>query len=579
MPATSRKKSVLEVDDVKQIEDELGRAVGQNGGLRSALDNAKEAISLQDETIKALTEDRYALATVLSFEEMRWREPRKDELVSGNVVKIKGPRGETGKIIGFDEAQGKYQVELFESQTTGAFYGNSSKFSDEGTDLLLWRPAVARIAYEGKVLEVPVRPPAVYRPGQTVRMQVDNFQICSGATEELAGEIARVQRRLDERTCEVSANGSSFVVRSGVFEGNLIEEGDRVALDRSGQIIVRKLGKSGDEYLFSQPTGVAWDDIGGLEEAKRELREAIELPHAHKKAYEWLEMKPPKGFLLFGPPGCGKTLLGKAAATSLAQIYTGKTDSSGFFYVKGPEFLQRYVGDSEAKVREVFANAAKFKERNGYPAIIFIDEAESILRRRGSGISSDVENTIVPMFLTMMDGLSKSGAIVMLTTNRADMLDPAVLREGRVDRRILITRPSLSEAEEIFRIHLRKAPLADGNIFGHAASAANELFNPQHVLYRIQLKKEGRIVEERFCLSDLVSGAMIAGIVSRAKTIAFRRYVMNKRLEGVSERDLKQAIQETYNENLRLKNSEALEDFIADYRGEVVALKRVTFAR
>lgn len=578
MPERARSSSrrAVEVDDPKEIEEELGKAVNQNDDLRDALDEARSAILLQDETIKALTDDRYALGTILSFQKSRLREPRENELQPGSIVRLKKGDGAYGKVAEV-RPDGRYRVVFFEGQdeNEGLFYGNSSEEPDEESQLLLWRPSVARVAYEAKVLEIPVLPGVEYTAGQTVRIQMDNLQICSPATEELIGEVVRVVRRFDNRTCEVASNGSNIAVRTGPFENDILEEGDQVVLDRSGQVILRKVGKSGNEYLFTQQTGVDWDSIGGLEEAKDALREAFELPFAHKDSYKWLKMEPPKGILLFGPPGCGKTLLGKAVATALSRIYTGKTETSGFFYIRGPEVLQRYVGESEAKIREIFLNAKKFKEKNGFPAVIFIDEAEGLLRVRGSGISSDVEITIVDTFLTMMDGLEESGAIVMLTSNRPDMIDPTVLRPGRIDRKILITRPGVRNAEDIFAIHLKGIPLS-GDIYSHSAAGARAIFNPELVLYEITGKRSGKT--SYFRLADLVSGAMIEEVCNRGKLNAFKRCVASGKLSPVTEDDLRNAVEEIYQESAQLKDDEALRDFIADF-GEELSIKKITFTR
>src|SRR5208283_4208865 len=175
-------------------------------------------------------------------------------------------------------------------------------------------------------------------------------------------------------------------------------------------------------------------------------KEAIELPFTHKDIFAHYNKKPPKGLLLYGPPGCGKTLVGKATTNSLANIFGAKAISSGFIYVKGPEILNMYVGESGRRIREIFQRGRKHFDKYKFPAVIFIDEAEAVLSERGTSRSSDVDKTIVPMFLSEMDGLDENHAIVMLATNRPKMLDPAVVREGRVDRHIKVSRPTVETA-------------------------------------------------------------------------------------------------------------------------------------
>lgn len=570
-------RGVKIVDDPSIIENELSTAVNQNGDLRTALADAKEAIALQDETIQSLTEDRYALGTVISFQKTRLREPKEDELAPNDVVRIIGEDEIFGKVLRYNPDSAKYEIDLFDDGVVEC-WGNSSDAPEKGSQVLLWRPSVVRVAYENKVLELPVRPQNEYLAGQTVRIQMDNLQVCSLAKEDLIGEVVRVVKVLDEKTAEVSSSGTNFAVRIGEVAGE-IGDGDEVVLDKSAQIILRKLGQAGDEYMFSGKTGIDWDSIGGLEKAKAELREAIELPHAHPKAYEWFKMKQTKGFLLYGPPGCGKTLLGKATATALSKIYTGNAEASGFILINGPEILQRYVGDSEAKIREIFSNARKFQEKNGYPAVIFIDEAEAVLRRRGSGISTDIENTIVPMFLTEMDGLIESGAIVLLATNRPDMLDPAVTRPGRVDGKIEVERPTLPEAEEIFRIHLKGVPISGSDLYALSMTGANELYNPKLVIYQVLTGAPSVTKKIDFHLSELASGALVANVCQRAQKLAFMRFVDTNVMEGVREQDIKDAVREIYEEELKLKHNEALDEFVADYREEVAAIRKVKFAR
>lgn len=318
---------------------------------------------------------------------------------------------------------------------------------------------------------------------------------------------------------------------------------------------------------------VSWDDIGGLEEAKKLMIEMVELPHTNPGIYQYYNKRLPKGVLLYGPPGCGKTLLGKAAAYSLAKIYKGKAQTSGFIYIKGPEILNKFVGSSEESIRSIFIRAREHKKQFGFPATIFIDEADAILSKRGSGISSDVEKTIVPMFLTEMDGLEDSGAFIILATNRPDILDPAVVRDGRIDRKIKITRPTKESAKEIFLLNVKKTPLEKKCTKERLANLAVEkVFSAENVLYNVQF--EGIDTQEAFTLDKVVNGAMIANIVDTAISAAMRRDLLRNTKTGVNEEDIVQAVATIAKENRELDHKDELRDFIGEFGKKAVRLSR-----
>lgn len=297
------------------------------------------------------------------------------------------------------------------------------------------------------------------------------------------------------------------------------------------------------------------------------MREIIEGPHQLKDLYEFYNKKPIKGALLFGPPGCGKTLLAMAIVTAVAKTYGNNAREamqSGFIYVKGPELLEMWLGKSEEAIRSLFARARTHRQNYGFPAIIFIDEAEALLRKRGSGISSDIESTTVPTFLAEMGGMEESGALVLLATNRADILDPAVVRDGRVDVKVYISRPTPESATEIFRIHLKKVPLAAGlKIEKLAAAASKRLFSDDYRYYSVFDRKDPK-TPRYFMLKHLVNGALIAGIVDKATTLAIRRDSENrdKKPGGVKEKDLLDAIDLVFRQNIGLDHEEPLTEFI-----------------
>lgn len=357
------------------------------------------------------------------------------------------------------------------------------------------------------------------------------------------GEIGTVRSvKVDEEMLEVEIGGNIAVVFYNSKKWD-ITKGDRVLTDKG--VLVSSLGKEENRFRLSGSTNITWSDVGGQDNAKRQLIEAIELPLQHPEIYEKYNQRGIKGVALFGPPGCGKTLLGKACATSIQEIFKQKgleTEADPFMYVKGPELLEKWVGMAEQNIRAIFARARQFKEENGYPAIVFLDEADAILGKRGSGISSDMEKTIVPMFLAEMDGMDENGALVILATNRVDTLDPAILREGRIDRKIGIERPDQAAASEIFEIHLKEKPLApDVDVKAISEKAAEHLFGQQAALYNILMKGEKEEVVP-FTLGQISSGAQIEGIVQQATSIALHRDLAGNGGDGLEEQDLMEAL-------------------------------------
>jgi ATP-dependent 26S proteasome regulatory subunit len=276
--------------------------------------------------------------------------------------------------------------------------------------------------------------------------------------------------------------------------------GDRVILEQTFAAVVKNLGSEGLAKTHAEETGVDWDDIGGLEEVKQHLREAIEEPYQHAEIYKRFGKKPCKGILLEGPPGTGKTMLGKAAATALARIHGKKACRTGFIYSKGPEMLSGLVGSSEGNVRTLFSSARDHQEKHGYPAIIFIDEADGILGVRGKNIFEGMERTIVPMFLAEMDGLDAFGPMVLFATNRPDSIDPALKRDGRIDLTVHVGFPPESACVDIFTKRLKNRP-APKTL---AKVAASKLFA---------------------CKNLKPTGALVSGIVEKATQLAIRRAI------------------------------------------------------
>lgn len=430
----------------------------------------------------------------------------------------------------------------------------------------------AIVIADGKLLKVEA-PTAKIPLGSQVLLNPQTMQIVSTTPAIRTGNISIVRRVINETRSEVDMDGGIRVVLNGNLSGRL-EVGDWVVLDPSATIISLNLGKQDESFSLNSEMNVSWDDIGGLVEAKKQMIETIEFPFRHPDVYRFYNKKPVKGILLYGPPGCGKTMLGKAVATAIAKLHKAKSKASGFIYIKGPEILDKYVGVSEATIRSIFQSSRKHKQKHGYPAIIFIDEADAILGKRGMGISSDIERTIVPAFLAEMDGLEETGAIVLLATNRADILDPAVTRDGRIDRKIKVGRPDENTAKEIFQLYLKSVPLCNGYTVDDLSKEATlELYSDKYAMYGIKTKKETK----KFSLKNLVNGAMIAGVVDQATSFSLHRDLQsNSKPAGMSKEDLMASIQQIFQQNLDLNHHDDLEEFIHDYRNEVVKIERIT---
>jgi proteasome-associated ATPase len=345
--------------------------------------------------------------------------------------------------------------------------------------------------------------------------------------------------------------------------------GDKVVMNSTNHVILQKL-KADSRYLLKSQRILTWDDVGGCVDAKAELREALESPFTNKEIFDAFHKERVKGALLWGRPGNGKTLLGRAAAGAMARLFGKEAVSTGFIYIKGPEMLDKYVGETESQIREPFAYGREHWKKHGYPCIIFIDEAEAILMRRGMRSASGMEMTTVPMFNAEMDGIEESGCFVLLATNRADVLDPAIIRPGRIDRKIYVGPPTKETAPEIFNIHMRDVPLGKGVSKEQLITAANEAFySEKYPLYLIETSN-GRKV---FSLADLASGAMIAGLVERATAVAVRRNTDPKNIEGLRQDDFDVALLAMQKEQYGMNHFDELREFIDNQKLDVTSIE------
>ena len=406
----------------------------------------------------------------------------------------------------------------------------------------------------------------ILRNGSPVRMIMEpSPAIIDVLTlDDWFGDLAVAAKEGKNGECEVEWQGNTRVIRIATGIKNP-EPGDRLMMDDKVTIALKNLGPDESKFSFQGTSTVSWTDIGGLELAKRTLVESIELPHQYPHLFKLYNKKQVKGVLLYGPPGCGKTMLGKATASSLAKSHGKEAASTGFIYVKGPELLDKFVGNTEAKVRGLFARARKHQKNFGYPAVLFIDEADAILGKRDSRPNMGIEATVVPQFLAEMDGLEETGPIVLLATNRPDSLDSAVTRDGRVDQKVQVTRPDLTGALDIFKLYLTKIPLVSGLSVNEAAEFATALMYDDKFQFYNLFSSDGSKIQ--FTLAGLANGAMIAGVVDKATMEAMQRDIEWAKRglhneQGVTLEDLRSSIESTYRQNKHLNHEVEVQEFV-----------------
>jgi proteasome-associated ATPase len=409
-----------------------------------------------------------------------------------------------------------------------------------------------------------------FRPGELLLLNNDLHIIEARGFELVCGSLATVEQVLDDRKLLVRTVGEEtiLVTRAEPMASVSIVAGDNVEYDPDSLFVYSLLPKSSvDRLVLEKVPDISYNDIGGLAEAIQQIRDAIELPHIYPEYFREHHLIPPKGILLYGPPGCGKTLIAKSVANSLAKSIREKTGEKGesyFLNVKGPELLNKYVGETEQAIRDLFARA---RNQASYrtPVVIFFDEMDAMFRVRGSGISSDMEATIVPQFLSELDGLQALENVVVIgATNREDLIDPAILRPGRLDRKIRIPRPDRIASAEIFSKYLSpdlpiESGLVDkmGNpqkaVLWMIAKAVDALFErgPENELIEITFADGTRRV---LYTSDLCSGAIIENIVNRAKYLAVKELI-EKGHKGIRLEHIIGGLQEEFKENEELPSN------------------------
>jgi proteasome-associated ATPase len=436
------------------------------------------------------------------------------------------------------------------------------------------------------------------RPGQEVVLnEALNVVIAQGY--ETVGEIVMLKELLadSERALVISHADEERVVRLAepLLTGETLRAGDSLLLEpRSGYVYERIPKAEVEELILEEVPDIQYHDIGGLSGQIEQIRDAIELPYLHADLFKEHKLRPPKGVLLYGPPGCGKTLIAKAVANSLAKQVAKATANSGeakvgksfFLNIKGPELLNKYVGETERHIRLVFQRARE-KASEGMPVIVFFDEMDSIFRTRGSGVSSDVENTIVPQLLSEIDGVEGlENVIVIGASNREDMIDPAILRPGRLDVKIKIERPDAEAAKDIFSKYvLTELPLHPDDMSEHGNSAAATVVAMiQRVVERMYTEsEENRFLEVTYAngdkevlyFKDFNSGAMIENIVARAKKMAIKEF-LDTGQKGIRVSHLLAACVDEFSENEDLPNTTNPDDWarISGKKGERIVYIR-----
>jgi len=428
----------------------------------------------------------------------------------------------------------------------------------------------------------------------------ESFNVVLARSAEISGEIVTVKevmedrlralvvgRADEERVCELT---------DGLLAGGL-RAGDSVLMDPRSGLLIEKIPKAEvEELVLEEVPDISYEDVGGLDSQIEQITDAVELPFIHRELFETYRLPAPKGILLYGPPGCGKTLIAKAVANSLSKKVsevTGKPAARSYFLnIKGPELLNKYVGETERQIRLVFQRARE-KSEEGVPVIVFFDEMDSLFRTRGTGISSDMESTIVPQLLAEIDGVEAlKNVIVIGASNREDLIDPAILRPGRLDVKIKIERPNEEAAAQIFARYLESdLPIAADEIEslgGGDVEKAIRVMIERTVEQMYRTDDANRFLEvtyqngdkEIMFFKDFSSGAMIENIVRRAKKLAIKRQIGGGD-PGIRTEDLLASIQQEYKEHEDLPNTTNPDDWakISGKKGERIVYVRTLISK
>ena len=406
------------------------------------------------------------------------------------------------------------------------------------------------------------------QPGDQVALN-EGFVAITRLPQPSQGPIARITTRLTDGQWLVTgqtANSETLALSHPEIEAESLKVGDEVILDPNQRVILARLPKRKSGVVVEDDLEqIDWSNVGGQKKVIEEVRKVIEYPILHKEILDTMEYQLPKGFLFYGPPGCGKTLIGRAILSDIIQQLKEKESNQEiegrFIHVKGPEVLNMWLGESERKVREIFKKARDYKEKGQVP-FIFIDEAESILGTRQAIRGNNISNTLVPMFCAEMDGIqSLRDAVVILATNRPDLIDPAILRPGRIDRKIKVGRPNREDCNAILKVYLKpNLPREHDDLDTMTLPFLNALFKKssrQEVL--VLTLRSGTL--KKLYWKDFISGAIIEGIVKRVKEKAIERAIEGEELKIMS-KDLTACLEAEFKDGNLLPSESNLEDWL-----------------
>ncbi len=473
-------------------------------------------------------------------------------------------------------------------------YGTFLRMNDDGT---------ADVHAGGRKIRVAVSPEVAENadalPQGAEVVLNESFSIILSRHPEGQGEVVTLKEILDDRRRALvvgRADEERVVELADELIGKRLRSGDTMLLDTRAGLLLETLPRPEvEDLVLEEVPDVRYEDIGGLDDQIEQIADAVELPFLHQELFAEFELPAPKGILLYGPPGCGKTLIAKAVANSLARKVaesTGNEARSFFLNIKGPELLNKYVGETERQIRLVFQRARE-KSEEGWPVIVFFDEMDSMFRTRGSGISSDMESTIVPQLLAEIDGVeSLKNVIVIGASNREDLIDPAILRPGRLDVKIKIDRPNEVSAAQIFSRYLTDAlPIDAGEIqslgggdvnkaiAAMVESTVEEMYSTEDRNRFLEVTYQNGDKEVMF-FKDFSSGAMIENIVRRAKKLAIKR-LLGGGERGIRTDDLLASIQQEFKEHEDLPNTTNPDDWakISGKKGERIVYVRTLIQR